>query len=75
MRAQFSVAANPDRSIHIRIWDDEAMANETEKRAKELGIEVTVSRECNIPQPYTSEPKGRSDPRSAQTMRLHAFGR
>jgi hypothetical protein len=46
----WGVAANPDGSIQICI-DDEAMANETEKRAKELGIQVTISTECVRPQP------------------------
>ena len=49
----WGVAANPDGSIYACVAD-EAMANETEKRAKELGIEVTVSTECTTPQRYGS---------------------
>ena len=44
MRRTFGV--NPDGSIVVRIWGDAAMASEEEKRADELGIEATISREC-----------------------------
>ena len=49
----FGVAVNPDGSIHI-CPSNEAMAFETEQRANELGIDATVSRECEGPVRYWS---------------------
>lgn len=45
MRRTFGVALNADGSIVVCIWGDAAMASEGEKRADELGIEATISRE------------------------------
>ncbi len=47
----FSVAVNPDGSILI-CSSDQAMARQTEQRAPELGIEVTVSSDCVTPERY-----------------------
>ena len=54
VRTAFSVAANPDGSILVCVHDNEAMADETEKRANELGIAVTVSTECPKARRYGS---------------------